>query len=302
MNLDSSPSYDFYTSPIPDVATALGKGWFVNVPDHEGPLAAFASGITEGHAVLDSIRAVLSSNLGLESDSKVALWGYSGGSLASEWALEFQEQYSPDLKISGAALGGLVTNGTSTFALATGTIWGSLPIAGIVGVLTPYPESYEFMVSQLKTSGLYNKTGFLAIKEMSFNQGHDAFLNANIWNYFVNGSAVIENPLIKNVFLENTVMTYHGVPRAALFVYMAIKDELTLVTNVNAYVERNCLLGTNILYQRNTAGGHLDEYTNGIPRAFAWLESVLDGSHSEKYQADGCKIEEVTVAIVDTGI
>lgn len=274
----------------------------MNVPDHEGPLAAFASGITEGHAVLDSIRAVLSSNLGLETEARIALWGYSGGSLASEWALEFQEQYAPELKIGGAALGGLVVNATNSFELARSTIWGSLSIAGIVGVLTPYPESYAYLVSQLKTSGPYNKTGFLAIKEMSFSQGHNTFLNANIWDYFVNGSVIMENPLIEKVFQRNTVMTYHGVPQAPLFIYMAIKDELTLVTDTDAYVERNCRLGTNILYQRNTAGAHLDEITNGNPRSFAWLESVLDGTYAEKYQAEGCKIEEVTVAIVDTGI
>lgn len=37
---------------------------------------------------VDSVRAVLSSGFGLASDARLALWGYSGGSLASEWAAE----------------------------------------------------------------------------------------------------------------------------------------------------------------------------------------------------------------------
>ena len=33
--IDGSPSYIFYAGP-PDVGLALGKGWYVNVPDYEG--------------------------------------------------------------------------------------------------------------------------------------------------------------------------------------------------------------------------------------------------------------------------
>ena len=42
-----------------DISTSLSKGWYVNIPDHEGPLA----GITEGYATIDSIRAVLNTFL-----------------------------------------------------------------------------------------------------------------------------------------------------------------------------------------------------------------------------------------------
>lgn len=38
-----------------EVERGLGQGWFVNVPDFEGPLAAFIAGPQEGHATLDSI-------------------------------------------------------------------------------------------------------------------------------------------------------------------------------------------------------------------------------------------------------
>ena len=36
-NLDQSPSYQLYEEPPADIADSLGKGWFVNVPDYEGP-------------------------------------------------------------------------------------------------------------------------------------------------------------------------------------------------------------------------------------------------------------------------
>ncbi|MCJ1386856.1 hypothetical protein MMC17_009984 [Xylographa soralifera] len=301
VDVDASPSYTFYSSSPPDISIALGLGWFVNVPDFEGPLASDAAGIVEGHATLDSVRAILSSQLGLAPDARNTLWGYSGGAIAGEWALELQEQYAPELKISGAALGGLVPNVTACFETVENTMWAFITVGGLLGVTSQYPDAYKFLVSQLKTSGPYNKTGFLSAKQMNFEKGQVAFSGQNIFDYFVNGSALLQAPIIKKVLEENMLMTYHGVPRAPLFIYKAIHDEVTLVADTDAYVERNCGVGVNILYQRNTVGGHLDEYTNGDQRALAWLGSVLDGAYAQKYETVGCTIQNVTVDIVDTG-
>ena len=58
-DVDASPSYTLYndTGNSFDISTALSKGWYVNVPDFEGPLASFTLGVQAGHATLDSIRA-----------------------------------------------------------------------------------------------------------------------------------------------------------------------------------------------------------------------------------------------------
>lgn len=168
VNVDSSPSYAFYSGPFPEVGLALGQGWYVNVPDFEGPLASNIANIEQALATLDSIRAVLSSDLGLTPGTRCALWGYSGGSMPSEWALEFHQQYAPELNISGAALGDLVSNATEVVVSVGGTIWASRAISGILGIVSQYPEAYDFLVSQLKPSGPYNRTGFLAIQQMSY--------------------------------------------------------------------------------------------------------------------------------------
>lgn len=101
--LDASPSYAFYTSDgvrsLLDISTGLSSGWFVNVPDYEGPLASFTAGVQSGHATIDSIRAAFNANetLGLDVDARYAMWGYSGGALASEWAAELAVQYAPEV-------------------------------------------------------------------------------------------------------------------------------------------------------------------------------------------------------------
>ncbi|KUI54571.1 Lipase 1 [Cytospora mali] len=117
--LDASPSYSLYSPDsvlyYTEISTALASGWFFNVPDYEGPLASFTAGVQSGHATIDSIRAVLASHkkLGLAKDARYAMWGFSGGALASEWAAELQVQYAPEMNFSGAALGGLTPNVTS---------------------------------------------------------------------------------------------------------------------------------------------------------------------------------------------
>lgn len=103
--LDASPSYAFYTSDgtrsLRDISTGLSSGWFVNVPDYEGPLASFTAGVISGHTTIDSIRAAFNANetLGLDVDARYALWGYSGGALASEWAAELAVQYAPEVRL-----------------------------------------------------------------------------------------------------------------------------------------------------------------------------------------------------------
>lgn len=84
-----SPSYTFYTTKLdPSIPTCLGRGWYVNIADYEGPLASFGSGVQSGHATIDSARAALDPRFGISPNAKYVLWGYSGGALASEFAAE----------------------------------------------------------------------------------------------------------------------------------------------------------------------------------------------------------------------
>ena len=111
-DVDASPSYAMYSGVGTDVNSSLSKGWFVTVPDYEGPLGSFTAGVMSGHATLDAVRAtlVLKDDILLPNNTLYAMWGYSGGALASEWAAELQVQYAPEMNFSGAALGGLTPN------------------------------------------------------------------------------------------------------------------------------------------------------------------------------------------------
>jgi hypothetical protein len=89
------------------LVTALAaQGYAVTVPDFEGTDLHWVAGQESGWSTLDSIRAT-ERFLGMPSSQKVGLFGYSGGSIAGEWASELAPRYAPELNIVGTAIGGV---------------------------------------------------------------------------------------------------------------------------------------------------------------------------------------------------
>ncbi|KAI0452412.1 secretory lipase-domain-containing protein [Xylaria acuta] len=308
-SVDASPSYLLSTNfgvsgpgvtpQTAYIAKALSRGWYVNVPDFEGPTASFGAGPQAGHAVLDSVRAALSSDtLHIKSrDARYALWGYSGGSIASTFAAELQAAYAPELNFAGAAVGGIVPDLTEVFSKPIGNNSAAIP-AGLLGVTAQYPSAREFLISQLKTSGPYNATGFLRALNFTAPQSQAYFGFQNISEYFVNGlGGLYEAPELTRVFGDNEYEGYHGIPQMPLFVYKAIHDDSNGIATSDDLITHYCKVGANILYHRNTIGGHSDEFINGVPRAFEFLSAVLEGSYAQKYNTTGCTWVDVTVNV-----
>ncbi len=297
-NVDASPSYGLhYGEPYGEIADALSLGWFVAVPDYEGPLASYAAGVQAGHATLDGVRAVMqvAGYFGLRVGvAKVALWGYSGGALASEWAAELLEQYAPRMKIAGVALGGVTPNVTSVTEYLNGGEGAGLIPQGLMGIATQHPDAYGWIVARLRPAV---REVFLSVRRMTAAQAIAAFRYQDVYGYFVGGFKDLHTKIMENMYNVDGYMGYHGVPRMPVFIYNAIHDELSNIRDVDELVDRFCGVGANILYHRNTAGTHTQELINGRQRAFLWLQSVLDGSYDQWYSSMGCTIQNVTYDI-----
>ncbi|KAK4120265.1 lipase 5, partial [Parathielavia appendiculata] len=298
-DVDQSPSYGLSTlhgeNIMSNVRAGLDRGWAVSVPDFEGPLAAFSAGIQAGHAVLDAVRAVLSfdkfaSNKG-KGEARYALWGYSGGALASTFAAERQASYAPELSFAGAALGGVPSNFTQIVYNVTGTPYAAIVPYVLLGVTAQYPEAREFLIRQLREDGPYNRTTFLAALRTTPAEAVAMFMGHDIFEYFTNGDDILKAAEMVRVLGDNWHMGYHGIPQMPLFVYKAVMDELTSIATTDDHVDRICRVGANVLYQRNLVGAHESEYVNGGVRALGWLELVLSGTRPEP--GSGCKVENV---------
>jgi hypothetical protein len=311
-SIDGSPSFLLSAGGFPDIGVALGQGWVVNVPDFEGSHAAFGLGITEGYAVLDSIRAVQSLAVPTftkqqpkgagETSIRTALWGYSGGSLASLWALELHAGYAPDLHLHGAAVGGIVANVTSTLDELSGTFAAGLLPSFLLGITALDTTARAELVAQLKPA---NASIFLSALNMSFFEADVAFAGQDvIADYFVNGLAsILAQPEIKRVMDNNDYSGYHGIPQVPLFVYKAIGDELAPIKDTDELIEGvYCRLGVDVRYERNTVGGHMSENANGVGRSRQFLTWVLDGIDEGEVVpiGGGCSVANVTLGVTTT--
>ncbi|KAJ6781774.1 hypothetical protein PWT90_10653 [Aphanocladium album] len=256
---------------------ALKQGWVVNTPDYEGPEAAFSSGLQAGRATLDSVRAALASGniTGVSSSAKYQMWGYSGGSIASEWAAELQPSYAPELAFAGVAFGGMIPNLTAA-ALATnkGPATGLIPSA-IFGLAAAYPN-LRYLFDEV----------LIPSKAAAFKQAKTQCVAANVVQFafqdmFTYSKYKLDDlfrfPEVVAVLNETAIMGVHGVPKMPLYIYNGVLDELAPIAGSDAVVEKLCAQGAQIQYKRHLLSGHGLEAVTGIGGAFLFLKDRFDG-------------------------
>ncbi len=301
-DLDASPSFLLQQrDPYGEIRDLLGLGWFVSVPDYEGPLASFCAGLQAAHATLDAGRAVMRAavdGFGLRGDrARLALWGYSGGAFATEFAAELAASYAPDLAIAGVAVGGASPNLTSVTVRMNGQDTAGIVVAGMLGITMQRPAERQYLESHLRETGPRNRTGFMAVKNMTGLDALYAYANQDVFDYFVNGRADWEDRVIQNLYDRDGMMGVHGVPNMPCFYYKAIEDEMSPVIETDVIVDRFCSQGANILYHRNTLGGHNAELWSGRPRTYDFLSAVLDGTSNIVIPKTGCLTVNVSVPL-----
>lgn len=168
-----------------------------------------------------------------------------------------------------------------------------------MGLATQYPEILDYVISRLKPSGPYNRTTFLsAFNSTTLAGSATAFAFNDISQYFIGGfDDLLNSSLVRKAINSDGMMGYHGVPQMPLFIYKALADLISPIADTDKLVSFYCNIGANILYRRNTVGGHSAEAYNGHPAAEQWLNAVLDGSVVSKYPTEGCLVENVFVNI-----
>ena len=120
------------------VAQYYAAGWIVTVPDFEGTALHWTAGHEAGWSTLDAVRAT-ESFLKLDKQTPVGLSGYSGGSIAGDWAAELQPAYAPEVNLVGAALGGLPVHfGHNLTYIEGSNVWSGIIPAVLVALSRAY--------------------------------------------------------------------------------------------------------------------------------------------------------------------
>lgn len=294
-SLDCSPSYSvLYGASMSTIGIqfevammeiGLSKNWYLVLPDYEGPKLAFTVGPQSGKATLDGIRAALQTTdlTGIDSDAKVGLYGYSGGSIAAGWAAQLQPNYAPELEklIIGAAFGGFVTNITLTALSIDGTSFSGIAVAAMNGILQEYSYLKDLFLRQMDLARVeeFYKAKTLCLKQLSGVYNYvELFTGQNPW--MIKGASFFGIPQIAEVVKNSTLAltSSHGVPQFPLFIFQGERDEVVPLEQPQRAYENWCSWGAkSIEFAISKTSGHVLEGVTGLGAGFAWLERVFDG-------------------------
>lgn len=307
-NIDCSPSYAIQFGADLNLEmqaeqiimqTGLAKGWYVVVPDYEGPKSTFGAGRQSGQAVLNSIRAVLKTKdiTNLNPDAKVQLFGYSGGSLASGWAAQLQGKYAPELtgQLIGAAFGGVVSNLTEVAIRCDGQIYAGLVGLALRGLLNEYSYLnylFDVTVSKFNKDRFFKITG-LCVVEAVISYPFQTFFKG-LFPVFNDREQFLQRPDVKEVLTNNTMglKKESGIPTCPIFVFHGTEDEIIPINGSERLYKDWCNWGIESYeYAVATTTGHLLEALEGCGAAIAWTVNRFDG----KPTVSGCqRTERVT--------
>lgn len=282
-------------------ASGLAQGWAVAMPDHGGSDSRFLTPRQPGYAVLDGIRAVQAFEpTGLDPQSPVALWGYSGGAIASSWAVEEQPEYASELNLVGAAFGAPERDLEASLRSSNGSLLaGLIPIA----LASIAKDSSDFAAA---LDPFLTDDGRRIVGET---RNHCLAQNvlANTWydyRHSLNAplDTVLADPTIERAIAERGISG--RAPSVPTYIYNGVTEEVAPISGTDKLVQSYCDRGASVTYRREELPPAIPPqiYTThgtvavtGAPGAFDWLRQRLDGAPA----TTGCDIKTVPSSLLE---
>lgn len=256
------------------VLHALRRGWTISIPDHEGPDGHWGSPQEPGFCTLDAIRAALSFEpLELNESTPVALWGYSGGGLATSWAAEMAPEYAPEIELVGAALGSPVGDPGSAFTRLNATLHAALPTLVVAGLRRTYPELDRVIRQHVNEDGMRILD---SVESMTTVRAVTKLARHDLDHYIdVPLADLLALPEIVQVFLD--IQPGRTAPTAPLLVIQSVHDQIIAVDDVDGQVDRYIEAGAHVTYLRDRLSEHLSLHPIGAPLTLDWLSDRFAG-------------------------
>lgn len=261
------------TTLIPQI---LQRGFAVTVPDYQGKLAEFTGAEGSARGVIDGIRAARDFEpAGIGTSAPIGLVGYSGGSMATDWALHLQPRYAPELTFAGAASGGTVADLKATFNQFNGTVLGGGLAVAFVGLQRSYPDKNILQY--------LNADGRRAVADSQ----HDCLADSALKYPFANISPwpigwgktwnTTNDPGFNKIFADVSLINYPGTPRTPILFYHSIFDQLAPIGKMRDLFARYCAEGVTAAKVESIAGEHAAYAITGLPTALDYLSDRFDG-------------------------
>lgn len=268
----------------------LLAGYTVVISDTEGQNADFAAGPEYGYNTIDSLRAAIRTNkVAIPSYARIALMGYSGGAIATEWAAELAPTYAPELKsnLIGAAFGGVLVNPARNLHYVDGAgKWAGVMPMAIVGIarsynidLSPYLNARGMQaftdlqdaaidVAQSKYSGI--KWTDLAKPEYATPESIPAYVN--VANQLIMSTG--GTPTMPLMIGQGDDGTSEGTPNDKPGI--GAGDGVMIAADVRALAREYCSRGVNVNYTQYAGMAHSSAIAFWAPSAIAWVIARLN--------------------------
>lgn len=271
-----NPGYSTAAAEEQLIGAYATAGDTVVVPDYEGVHLDWGAGQESGYGTLDGIRAAEKLLALPAASTPVGMVGYSGGSIATEFASELAPRYAPGLDIVGVAEGGVPVDFAHNLAYINGSPdWSGVIPAVLVGIgrayginIATYESPYGLKVAaQVNDECINNFLGSypgLTIQKL---------VKPQYANFFgVPLFARINNQLI---------MSRTGTPRGPLFIGVGNKDGtgdgVMIAKDVEALAHTYCRRGVSVQFNEYKNDDHTAAAIPFEVAAMSFLGSRLIG-------------------------
>ncbi|QLY30889.1 lipase family protein [Nocardia huaxiensis] len=254
------------------VANALRRGWAVSIADHEGPDGAFGAAREPGYRALDGVRAALRfAPMGLRPETKVAVWGYSGGGMASSWAIEMAPGYAPELNIVGAVLGAPVGDPRHVFLNLNGGLFSGFPAIVIAALRGVYPALASVVDNDITPEGRrmldrMARLGPIAALPLLVGRGMDNYLHRPLTEIL---------PELEDMF--DDMRLGNSTPECPVLVVQPVNDQVIHVKGIDGQVDRYREGGAAVWYVRDRLSEHFSLLPLSTPISLDWLADRIAG-------------------------
>ena len=273
------------------ITPALLAGHRVVIADTEGPEPQFAAGPAYGVATLDSLRAAShSTTAGVGDTGRIALMGYSGGAIASNWAAIELEKYAPELasRVVGVAQGGVFVDPIHNLDYAgEGVLWAGVAAMALIGIahsyhvdLDPYLNEYGKQVlhdsehlSIIESLARYPKVRWEELARPEYPTPADVPGFAEVIDSLDMGRGPV--PHVPMLVTQGANGVIGLTPTHPEF---GVGDGVMVTGDVRALASKYCAAGTPVLYREYPFFGHLGGGLAWLPEAIGWVEDRLHGA------------------------
>ena len=259
------------------VTSLAAQGYAVTVPDFEGEDLHWGAGQESGWSTLDAVRATESFLGAPAASTPVGLFGYSGGSIAGEWAAELAPAYSPELKIAGTAVGGVPVHFAHNLTYVNGTPdWSGI----IPAVLVSLGRAFDIPVRHYESA--YGRKLSREVQDQCIGSFNGAYPGLRVQQLVKHRYRdFLRVPVFARTINHLIMGSAPGHPTSPMLLAVGemdgTGDGVMVAKDVEALAYEYCQQGVQVQYTKFSNSDHTQAGAQFFPVAEEFLEERMSG-------------------------